>query len=350
MEKVDCLIIGQGIAGSFLSQQFLKEGYRIKVIDGGVKNSSSWVAAGVINPLVLKRYTLSWRADEFLQALPSFYSDLASRLSKNYYHTELLYKLISSEDESNFWKHRYEKAQLEDYLVKELITENDPTFSGLKDFKKGQVKNCAWFDLKGFLNHFRDYLKQNKILIEEDLDYKVLKKHSYKGLSFEHLVFCEGQGAKYNPFFKDLPFQWNKGELITIKSTDLKLEKMVKKKVFILPIGNDEYKVGATYSRDWENKETSREKLALLQEFLEEIINVPYTVIKQEVGIRPAVKDRRPLMGMDEKSGYYLFNGLGSRGCFMAPLLSKEMLQFIKGEQNLHPEADLKRFRQKQLS
>lgn len=345
MEKVDCLIVGQGIAGSFLSQQFLKEGYRIKVVDSGVKNSSSWVAAGVINPLVLKRYTLSWRADEFLQALPSFYADLSSRLSENYYHPEPLYKLINSKDESNFWQHRYEKAQLESYLIKELITEGDLTFAGLKDFKKGLVKNCAWFDLKGFLSHFRQYLKQNNILIEEDFDYNSLKKHNYKDLSFEHLIFCEGQGVKRNPFFNDLPFQWNKGELITIKSTELKLEKMVKKKVFILPVGNDEYKVGATYSRDWESKETSREKLELLKEFLEEVINVPYTFIKQEAGIRPAVKDRRPLMGKDEKSGYFLFNGLGSRGCFMAPLLSKEMLQYLKGVQNLHPEADLRRFR-----
>jgi glycine/D-amino acid oxidase-like deaminating enzyme len=346
MEKVDCLIVGQGIAGSFLSQQFLNEGYRIKVIDCGIKNSSSWVAAGVINPLVLKRYTLSWRAAEFLLVLPSFYQGVYARLSKNYYHSEPLYKLISSKDESNFWQHRYEKAQLESYLEKNLLPDDKHLgFSGLKVFKKGLVKNCAWFDLKGFLSHFRLFLKQNEILLEEEFDFNALKKNNYKDLEFDQLVFCEGHGVKNNPFFSDLPFQWNKGELITIKATELKLKRMVKKKVFILPIGNDEYKVGATYSRDWNNKETSKEKLELLKAFLEEIIDVPYSIIKQEAGIRPAVKDRRPLMGKDEKSGYFLFNGLGSRGCFMAPLLSKEMLQFMKGEQALHPEANLNRYR-----
>ena len=346
MEKVDCLIVGQGIAGSFLSQQFLNQGYRIKVVASGIKSSSSWVAAGVINPLVLKRYTLSWRADEFLKAIPPFYGEMNARLSENYYHPEILYKLISSKDESAFWQHRFEKAKLESYLEKELMDLNEGyEITGLKDFKKGLVKNCAWFDLKGFLSHFNSYLQKNGMLIEEEFDYKALNKKSYKKLEFDHLVFCQGHGVKQNPFFKDLPFQWNKGELITIKAEKLRLKKMVKKKVFILPVGNHEYKVGATYSRDCKNNEISQDKLTLLKAFLDEIIDVPYTVVKQEAGIRPAVKDRRPLMGKDPDSGYFLFNGLGSRGCFMAPLLSKEMMRYILTNEPLHPEADLSRFR-----
>jgi glycine/D-amino acid oxidase-like deaminating enzyme len=70
-----------------------------------------------------------------------------------------------------------------------------------------------------------------------------------------------------------------------------------------------------------------------------------YKIIKEEVGIRPSVKDRRPLIGNHkEHKNYFIFNGMGSRGCFMAPLLAKEFIAFTEEHKPLHPEVDLNRF------
>ena len=43
-----------------------------------------------------------------------------------------------------------------------------------------------------------------------------------------------------------------KGELLIISAPDLELDVVIKSSVFILPIGNNLYKVGATY--DWKDK------------------------------------------------------------------------------------------------
>lgn len=72
---------------------------------------------------------------------------------------------------------------------------------------------------------------------------------------------------------------------------------LLKGSVFIMPLGDDTYKVGATFN--WTDKTSvpTEEGRKELEEKLQKIISVPYTVIEQSAGIRPTVKDRRPLVG-----------------------------------------------------
>ena len=51
----------------------------------------------------------------------------------------------------------------------------------------------------------------------------------------------------FRSFFNDLPLDGTKGELLLIKAPNLKLDVIINSGVFIIPIGNDLYKVGATY-------------------------------------------------------------------------------------------------------
>ena len=52
-----------------------------------------------------------------------------------------------------------------------------------------------------------------------------------------------------NPFFNKLPLVGNKGEYLIIYAEDLQLQEAFKSSIFIIPIGNNLYKVGATYDR-----------------------------------------------------------------------------------------------------
>jgi glycine oxidase len=62
MISVDAIIVGQGLAGSILAEEFCsKTNTSFIIIDSG-KNVSSNVAAGLWNPIVFKRITKSWRA------------------------------------------------------------------------------------------------------------------------------------------------------------------------------------------------------------------------------------------------------------------------------------------------
>ncbi len=72
--EFDFIIVGQGIAGSVLSVSLMKEGYTVCVINNSDLSSCSSVAAGIWNPVVFKRLTKSWLADEVVPELNSFYS------------------------------------------------------------------------------------------------------------------------------------------------------------------------------------------------------------------------------------------------------------------------------------
>jgi len=347
-KKVEYLIVGQGLAGTFLAFELLKQNKQIVVVDQGHENSSSMVAAGIINPLVLKRLTLTWRADEFLNYNSTFYSELEAFLGGKYHFKTPIVKLIASKEEEEFWVHRFYKADLEKYIEKEIEQAAD-TLKLAQKFNVGKVKQTSWVNISKLLLDFRAYLKKEGILIEENFDYKSIKNQGqYKSIAFEKLVFCEGAMAINNPFFNYLPFSLNKGQLLTIKSEELAFDYILKKKVFILPIGNRNYKVGATYSWKWQDEKPEEEQSKLLQSQLNEMLDVPYKKVKLEAGIRPAVKDRRPLVGAHElHKNYYLFNGMGSRGCFMAPLLANELVQNIEEGKQLHPEVLLSRFQKK---
>jgi hypothetical protein len=54
-----------------------------------------------------------------------------------------------------------------------------------------------------------------------------------------------------NPYFKNLPLDGTKGELF-IMAPELNLDDCVNTSVFILPLGGDLFKVGATYN--WKDK------------------------------------------------------------------------------------------------
>ena len=70
-----------------------------------------------------------------------------------------------------------------------------------------------------------------------------------------------------------------------------------------------------------------------------------FEVIEHVAGIRPTVKDRRPLVGRHpEYSNIYVLNGLGTRGVMIAPYVAQELYNYIQHDIPLDPEIDIKRF------
>ena len=123
---------------------------------------------------------------------------------------------------------------------------------------------------------------------------------------------------------------------------------VIKSSVFIIPMGNDLYRVGATYKwKDKSNSPTEECKQELLQK-LDTFLKCPYEVIDHVAGIRPTVSDRKPLVGRHPKhENVFLLNGLGSRGVMIAPMASQQLFAFIENNVALEPEMDLSRFTKK---
>ncbi|WP_445724289.1 NAD(P)/FAD-dependent oxidoreductase, partial [Flavobacterium sp.] len=112
--------------------------------------------------------------------------------------------------------------------------------------------------------------------------------------------------------------------------------------VFILPIGNDLYKVGATY--DWSDKSntpTEAGKDELISK-LKEIISCDFEIVNHFAGVRPTVKDRRPLVGTHPTyKQIHVLNGLGTRGVMLGPYLANQLFQHIENKVPLEKEIDI---------
>ena len=147
------------------------------------------------------------------------------------------------------------------------------------------------------------------------------------------------------PFFCHLPLNGTKGEMLTIKAPDLKMDFILKSSVFIVPLGEDLYWVGSTY--EWEDKThgiTESAKTELIEK-VKQIITCDFEVVGQVAGIRPTTKDRRPLVGLHPEHGNVcVLNGLGTRGVMMSPFVAQELFNHLENGTELNPEIDIKRF------
>ena len=183
------------------------------------------------------------------------------------------------------------------------------------------------------------------MILKENFSYKHLESNSYKNVVFNNIVFCEGAKTKNNPFFNYLPFSLNKGQLLTIESSALKTKTILKKKAFILPRKGAEFSIGATFSWKWEDEFPEDKQTKLLQEQLEEMTSASYRILKEDAGIRPATRDRRPFVGQHHSfKNYFIFNGMGAKGCLMAPLLTAELVEHIETQKPLDPEMNIRRY------
>ena len=119
----------------------------------------------------------------------------------------------------------------------------------------------------------------------------------------------------------------------------------MKSSVFLIPLGDDLYCVGATY--EWEDKSnniTEKGKDELLSK-LKTFLKCDFKLINQVAGIRPTVIDRRPLVGRHpENKNMYILNGLGTRGVMIAPYVAKKLFDFIEYKVRLDNEINITRF------
>ena len=342
---IDYLIVGAGLAGISFSEVALKNNKTIYVLDNNSQNSSK-IAGGLYNPVILKRFSEVWQAQAQLVLMNEFYDSLKQKINVDFdFKKPILRKFFSIEEQNN-WFAASDKAALSPFLSTDLIYKK---YKGIDaPFGYGEVLQTGYVDTALLLKTYKDFLINNNLFREESFDYNELRIENdtiiYKDIQAKHILFAEGFGVHSNPYFNDLPLDGTKGELLIIKAPNLKLDVVIKSSVFILPIGNDLYKVGATY--DWidkTNTPTQAGKDELIEK-LSELISCDFEIVKHFAGVRPTVKDRRPLVGTHPiHSQLHVLNGLGTRGVMLGPYLANQLFQHIENNIPLEKEINIAR-------
>lgn len=342
---IDFLIVGNGLAGISFAEIALQNNKSVFVFDNNSQPSSR-VAGGLYNPVVLKRFSEVWKAKEQIDFAFPLYHNIQTKLDVVFdFEMPILRKLFSIEEQNN-WFQAADKPNLAPFLDSKLVTNSYESIAS--PFHYGKVNHTGYLEISILIGAYSNYLKSLNSFSDDAFVYDEIEFLDgfiqYKNIKARHIIFAEGFGLHANPYFNDLPLDGTKGELLIIKAPKLQLDVVVKSSVFILPIGNDLYKVGATY--DWSdktNKPTEAGKQELVEK-LSELISCDFEIIKHFAGVRPTVKDRRPLVGTHPiHSQLHVLNGLGTRGVMLGPYLANQLFQHIENCIPLEKEIDITR-------
>lgn len=318
----DYIIIGQGIAGTMLSWFLQKAGQQVLVYDDALPNSASRVAAGIINPVSGRKFETAWLYNTIFPFAENTYHEMEAALGITCFHERLI---------QNIWP----SAQMEQ-AFKEALKNNPYLIEG------GYI-NAANIQLNTLLPAWR-----NKINIKEERfnasEVNITTTGiEYKGIKAKALIFCEGAQSPANPYWKKLKFLPNKGEALIIKAPELQTSNIIKRgNLTIVPMGEDLYWAGATFSWDYTDALPSETAKATLEAGLQ---TIPHEVIDHIAAIRPSGPDRRPLVGIHpHQPNIGIFNGMGSKGCSLAPWAADQFVKHLLEAAPLQQEIDIKRY------
>lgn len=338
------LIIGQGLAGSLLAHELIKKQQRVLVIDQGLTNTSSRVAAGMFTPISGKRMVKSWMVDELYPVMQQTYQELETLLNERFLvNQNIQLSFASIKEQNDFYSALTDKIS---GYVEQNITPNP----GIQTpFGAVEIKQSGWLNTIKFLDSFRSYLQQKNSFWQHEFDETKLKHEQgiwhYDEHTFDSVVFCVGYRNKYNALFKHIPVIDNKGDVFKIKTIALDGEKIYKRGCYAVNLNDDVFKVGSTYKWDNDNITPTPEGFDELKTKTDALMNGEYTVLEHFVGIRPTTKDRRPILGQHhEYNSLYIFNGLGTKGVLLAPYFSKLMANFILHQTEVEASINSNRF------
>lgn len=346
--KVDYIIVGQGLAGTLLDFELLKRGQSFIVIDQPGITLASSVAAGIINPVVFRRMTKSWRVDEAFPVMETVYHELEELLNISIYKRCRILKILDQQSQS-LWKEKVITHQLDDYLEAEpdLSFYNPPIKA---PFGVGIVKKAGRLDIHKLILHFRSYLEKHQWIRQEPFHFESLhvkpQEVHYKDLTASKIIFCEGTSVSRNPYFSSLKFKHSKGEILEVSIPGLHINEIINGEVFLLPTGTHHYKVGATYRWDELDEHPTVEAKEELMEKLGTLVSSPVDITRQQAGVRPITHDRYPVIGFHPRHpAVGILNGLGSKGALLGPWLAKLIADHILENTSILPqETDINRY------
>jgi glycine oxidase len=342
----DYIIVGSGLASIMFAEQ-LRTHQKSFVVISDRSQQASLVASGLYNPVVLKRFTAAWNAASNLETAIPKYISLEKLLGVKLDYVVPIHRVFNSVQEQNNWFLACDKPLLTPFLNPKLVDNKNNSVKA--PFGFGEVNATGRIDTQKLIEVYRTFLSQMNQYISATFDYEALIETPeglcYESIQAKHIVFTEGFGIHKNPYFKQLPLEGTKGELITIYAPQLQLTPILKSSIFVIPMEGDHYLVGSTYEwTDKTNIPTSEAKSQLLEK-LERLVTCDFEVVNQRAGIRPTVSDRRPLVGRHPNhQKMYVLNGLGTRGVLIAPAMAEALYAFIETDAPLPEEIDISRF------
>lgn len=346
----DAIIIGQGICGTFLSWYLHKAGVKVLVIDEPQPFSSTKVASGVINPVTGRQVVTTWLAEELMNFVGDAYNEIGTDIGANVISKKNIIVLPPSEQMRSAYDKRIGE---ENSYIQQPSASTTKAMDDIFYMHYGVVViDPVWhIDLHPLLHGWRNILRENNMLLEERFAAENLTVQNntveYKSITAQKIIFCNSIESFTLPWFKSLPFVFNKGEALIVDIPGLPANNIYKvANSTIVPWYDGLWWVGSSYENSYDDAlPTESFKQKKIQE-LQQHIKLPLTVIDHMASLRPAVAvERRPFAGLHPlQPEVGILNGMGTKGCSLAPYFAKQLADNLLHNQSINPLADIKRF------
>ncbi|GEO09308.1 NAD(P)/FAD-dependent oxidoreductase [Segetibacter aerophilus] len=343
--EIDFLIIGHGICGTFLSYYLLEAGKRVLVIDDNRPFSASKVASGVINPVTGRRIVRTWMIEELLPFALREYGALGKQLGVRLVKECSVLDFHPSLQMKDAFEKRLEEET--EYLHQRAEADWREIFNF--HFGVGEISPCLLIDINTLLCVWRQQLQKKHVLVEETFlpEHLTVTDNSitYKNFTADKIIFCDGVNGIDNTFFRNLPYSPNKGEAIIAQIPNLDTNFIYKQGLSIVPWKDDLFWIGSTYEWNFTDALPTAIFKDRVKNFLTYFLKTPFEIVDHIASVRPANMERRPFVGLHPThSTVGILNGMGTKGCSLAPFFAKQLADLLAGGKPIAPEADVKRF------
>jgi len=355
-------IRGGGLAGVVLGRALERLGLSIQIYDYPRPGAASAAAAGIWLPVSLFRLVPGWRVAEAIPAMKAFMQEEEQRLGLELLHPmPYLVPLCRAEQELQ-WSGAAAKhpAWLQGPLTGPELTDRltdrtSPVQESVGDATVhwearswGVVLESGWFDVQAYLEACRMDWTQRECwhVLSSEEEFAVSE-------SFEEEVTVDARG--YWSCRPGLPMKPAQGELVEFTLHGWPQNVMLKKELFLQPLGKGRFRAGSTFEWQRLSPVPTPEGRAQLVQGLRSMLGPWWPQVQDlefRAGIRPASHDRRPYVGRyPAGASTWMFNGFGAKGVLLAPLMAAELaLHLVSGPSQagtgvLNEEADTARLK-----
>ncbi|HET6423374.1 MAG TPA: FAD-dependent oxidoreductase [Planctomycetaceae bacterium] len=353
---LDMVILGQGLAGTALAWQAHWAGLRFAIIDRDEPVTSSKIAAGLLTPITGQRLTASWRWSKLWPVAVDFYRHVEHVTQRRFFRETSMVRTLA--DLEGF--EQFKQRMLVDEFYGNVRQPPQPDLDAAaftQMFGSFEMHDGGQLHVAEYLAASREFFRRQQLYLAADLDLEHDVEVNDDGVDLprfqlraKRLMFCQGYAGVKNRWFGAVPFNPAKGEILTVHIPGLKEERVLHGGVWIAPIGNERFRVGATY--DWSRFDNvpTKEGRHEIETRLREWLRLPFTVEEHHAAVRPILRAPIPLLGFHPRwSQLGYFNGLASKGSLMAPFFARHLVRVMTAEETIDPTMDVARRRELRL-
>jgi glycine/D-amino acid oxidase-like deaminating enzyme len=290
-----------------------------------------------MNPISFKRVILSWRAKSMMEQSIRFYQYLERRYGLQLLRPVQAQRVHASNEERSLWKMRQLEEPVGSFIGDPIrIPQVDAPFGSIG------INGCYWLNTQDLLEAHRSAWLGADGLIEAEyngITERVGTSLRVSNVTTSSVIHCTGA---FHSVAGLVPVQ---GEVLTVHIEGLEMDHSIHRSCFLIPLGNNNYRLGSTFNWKTVWGGASEEGQRELVDKLKKLIDLPLTIVDHWAGTRPTTKDRRPLVGpLPNRPGEFLLNGLGSRGAMVAPWCAAHLADQLENGVKPDSEVDPMRF------